>query len=320
MTERQPDEVEQLLRDRRAARDAGDFERADALREEIRTLGWEVQDSIHGSTARPLLPDAPAPTGYARPEELASLLDQPPAVDASLQVVTTDHASDLRRFLAGLAAHPPSASWELLMVANSPSYDLPTLVAETALPVQASILATTERLGWADAVNLGLRRSRGGITLLLDTSLEPVGDFVTPLLAAFDDPTVGIAGGWGVTSAQARQFEAAPPGEVDAIEAYCLAVRREVLRDVGLFDPHYRFYRNADLDFSFTARDAGWRAVVVGDLPLQRHAHRGYASLPEAERDRLSKRNFYRFLKRWGDRRDLLLHPAPAGPPSPPAG
>jgi len=75
-------------------------------------------------------------------------------------------------------------------------------------------------------VNLGLRRSRGGITLLLDTSLEPVGDFVTPLLAAFDDATVGIAGGWGVTSAQARQFEAAPPGEVDAIEAYCLAVRR----------------------------------------------------------------------------------------------
>jgi len=29
-----------------------------------------------------------------------------------------------------------------------------------------------------------------------------------------------------------------------------------------------------------------------------------------AERDRLSKRNFYRFLKHWGDRRDLLLRPA----------
>lgn len=316
MTGRQPDEVELLLRDRRAARDAADFERADALREEIRALGWEVQDSPHGSTARPALPEAPAPTGYARPQDLASLLDESPSVDASLQVVATDHGDDLRRFLGGLATHLPSVSWELVLVANAPSYDLAAMLAETPLPMDASMLLTTERLGWADAVNLGLRRSRGNITLMLDTSLEPVGDFVAPLLVTFDDPGVGIAGGWGVNSAQARQFEAASSGEVDAVEAYCLAVRRDVLRDVGLFDPHYRFYRNADLDFSFTAREAGWHAVVVADLPLRRHEHRGYASLPKAERDRLSKRNFYRFLKRWGDRRDLLLHPDPPAPGS----
>ena len=41
--------------------------------------------------------------------------------------------------------------------------------------------------------------------------------------------------------------------------------------------------------------------------PLERHEHRGWLAYPEAERDRLSKRNFYRFLKHWGDRRDLLL-------------
>ena len=129
----------------------------------------------------------------------------------------------------------------------------------------------------------------------------------TPLLAAFEDPSVGIAGAWGVRSATGRAFEDAPPGEVDAIEGYCLAVRREVLRTAGLFDHHFRFYRNADLDFSFQARAAGWRAVAVAGLPLRRHEHRGYAALAPAERERLSKRNFYRFLKHWGDRRDLLL-------------
>ena len=45
-------------------------------------------------------------------------------------------------------------------------------------------------------------------------------------------------------------------------------------------------------------------------VPLERHDHRGWSAYPEAERDRLSKRNFYRFLKHWGDRRDLLLQPA----------
>ena len=144
------------------------------------------------------------------------------------------------------------------------------------------------------------------MTILLDTSIEPIGDVVGPLLAAFDDPTVGLAGGWGVTSSDAREFVDAPPGPVDAIEAYCLAIRREALRAVGGFDSHYRFYRHADLDLSFAVRDAGWQALRTEPLPVVRHAHRGWEAYPPEERDRLSKRNFYRFLKRWRDRADLV--------------
>ena len=303
-----PAEIRALVNERSNARKAEDWPRADALRDEIAALGWEVQDGPKRSTARPLLPAEAAATGYASPEDLGSTLDEAAAVSSSVQVVAYEHPDDLRRLLAGLAAHPPSVSWELVVVANAPSFDLgPAL---EAAPAEPAVLRTSERLGWADARTLGMRRSRGETTVLLDTSLEPTGDFLEPLLATFDDPSVGLAGAWGVTSADARQFEEAPPGEVDAIEGYCLAVRREALRAVGGFDRRFRFYRNADLDFSFAVRDAGWRAVRTGPLPLTRHEHRGYTSLPDAERDRLSRRNFYRFLDHWGDRRDLLLHPS----------
>ncbi|HSI98976.1 MAG TPA: glycosyltransferase [Patescibacteria group bacterium] len=296
-----PDAVRRLIDERRTAREARDWARADALRDELAALGWEVQDGAKGSTARPILRPAER-------EELPSLLADPAEVPLSVQVVADDHPDDLARFLRGLAAHPPGAAWELVIVANEPSYDLDALLADVPPPVAATVLPTARRLGWADARTLGLTRSRGEVTVLVDTSLEPAGDWSAPLLAAFDDPTVGIAGGWGVTSEDARQFEDAPPGEVDAIEGYCLAVRREALRQVGGFDRRFRFYRNADLDFSFAVRDAGWRAVRTPPLPFERHEHRGWTSLPDGERDRLSKRNFYRFLDRWGDRPDLLLH------------
>ncbi len=53
---------------------------------------------------------------------------------------------------------------------------------------------------------------------------------------------------------------------------------------------------------------SGW------SLPATRHAHRGYTSLAEPERERLSRRNFYRIIDRFGARRDLLLESAaPAG-------
>lgn len=309
-----PPEIRQLLEDRARHREAREFAAADAVRDRLRDLGWQVMDGSDGSTARPSLPDAPAATGYARPEDLASRLDEDAGVDASIQLLADDDPDDLRRMLRGLAAHRPARAIELVIVANAPSYDLATLLDDT-WPEPAAVLPTSERLGWADARNLGLRRSLGRITILLDTSLEPIGDVVDPLVAAFDDPSVGLAGGWGVTSSDVREFADAPAGEVDAVEGYCLAVRRDVLRDVGLFDRRFRFYRNADLDFSFAARDAGWRAIRVNRLPFVRHAHRGYASLPEEERDRVSRRNFYRFLKRWGDRRDLLLHPSPPRAP-----
>lgn len=86
-----------------------------------------------------------------------------------------------------------------------------------------------------------------------------------------------------------------------------MAVRREALQAAGGFDPHFRFYRHADLDLSFEIRNAGWRAVRTAPLPVERHAHRGWEAYPPDERDRLSKRNFYRFLKHWRDRSDLLL-------------
>jgi GT2 family glycosyltransferase len=299
-----PAEVEAILEERAAARVERDYRRADALRDRLHQLGWEPVDSPTGSTARPRPTGAEAGIGYLA-AQADSLLDEPATLDASVVVTADDHGADVARFVDGLRRHPPGVSWELVVVANAPSFALPAL---DSLP--AEVLRTTERVGWADAANLGMRRTRGAVIVLADTSLEPTGDWLAPLLATFGDPAVGVAGPWGVTSSDARQFQAAAPGEVDAVEAYCLAVRREALRAVGGFDHRYRFYRNADLDLSFAIRDAGWRAVRTEPLPLEQHEHRGWTAFDDEERERLSRRNFYRFLKRWGKRPDLLLHPA----------
>ncbi|HEY7332088.1 MAG TPA: glycosyltransferase [Candidatus Limnocylindria bacterium] len=297
-----PPEAQQLAEERAAARERRDFGAADELRDRLRSLGWEPVDGPSGSRLRPILPASPdAETGYARPEHLASRLDEPATLDASLVTLVDDHPDDLARLAAGLAAHPPSVSWELVVVANASDASSPA----GSLPV--TWLPTSARLGWADAANLGLRRTRGAVLVLLDGSVEPTGDFLSPLVAAFGDPTVGLAGPWGVTSADARHFADADPGPVDAVLGYCLALRREALAAVGGFDHRFRWYRHADLDLSFAMRDRGWRAVATDPLPLERHEHRGWSDVSEAERERLSRRNFYRFLDHWGKRPDLLV-------------
>ena len=149
----------------------------------------------------------------------------------------------------------------------------------------------------------------GPIVIVVDTSVEPTGDIVTPLVRALDDPTVGVAGGFGIVSDDLRKFEDAPPGDVTAVEGYAIAFRRADAIERGPIDERFRFYRNLDIWWSLVLRDDGdgsppRRAVAVA-IPATRHEHRGWSAVSEGERDRLSKRNFYRIIDRFGWRRDL---------------
>jgi cysteinyl-tRNA synthetase len=164
------------------------------------------------------------------------------------------------------------------------------------------------QLGFASAVNAGIDAAAGKVVVLFDPGVELKGDAVTPLVQTLDDPSVVLAGPYGLRGkGTLKEFEESAGPDVDAIEAYCMAFRREAAQAVGGFDPKFRFYRNADIEFSFRLRDRGGRALAVAGLPIDRHEHRLWESTDPKERERLSRRNLYRFLDRWGKRDDLLV-------------
>ncbi len=83
-------------------------------------------------------------------------------------------------------------------------------------------------------------------------------------------------------------------------------MRRSAALQVPL--PPARFYRNAELEWSFALREQGGRLVVPSaDLPVRQDRHRGYADTDPAFRDRESRRNYDRFLRRYRGREDLRL-------------
>jgi cysteinyl-tRNA synthetase len=180
-------------------------------------------------------------------------------------------------------------------------------MAEVEWPTWTEVLRLTAEAGWAAARNAGLRRSAGRVVILVDGSVEVTGDAVGPLVEALEDPTVGIAGPFGVVSDDLHEFRDDAGPEVDAVEAHVMAFRRELVEAGLRFDEKFKFYRHADLELSFQVRSKGLRATVT-DVPVARHEHRVWTETPDPERQRLSKRNFYRFLDRWRGRTDLLVN------------
>jgi Glycosyl transferase family 2 len=292
-----PSEVVDLVARRQAARHAKDFAAADALRDEIRRAGFEVVDTPAGPTVHPAVADEkPA-------SRIVNLLDQKTSYAASLHWIVEGWPEDVERGIDSFDRHHPSLSFEHVVV------DLTgTFTPKSRKDIDVVVLP--ERIGWAAARNAGLQRSRGSTALVVDGSMEATGDVLSPLVTQLDDPSVGVTGPFGIVTDDLREFRESPGPDVDAIEGYLMALRREQLREGLRFDERFRFYRSADIELSFRVKDAGLRAVVT-PVPVTRHEHRMWTNTPPDRRDALSKRNYYRFLERFRGRSDLTVAGSP---------
>jgi cysteinyl-tRNA synthetase len=317
-----PDEVLGAAHARARAREAKDWAEADRLRGEIEAAGWKIVDRGTDFALEPVAPPDVAEgdrVRYGSSTSVPSRLDAAPVGVATVVLVATEWPTDLERALAGIRVHAPRGT-STVVVANAPTPQQSAVLDAMPADDATEILWTSERVGHATAMNMGLRRAAGRVAILLDPSVEPTGDVVTPVAHALDEPTVAVAGGWGIVSDDLRHFEDAPPGDVDAVEGYLLAFRRAEFAERGPLDERFRFYRNLDIWWSLVLRDEGEgstpRRAVSLELEAVRHEHRGWTSLPDDERDRQSKRNFYRILDRFGSRRDLLVRGRPVAPNS----
>jgi GT2 family glycosyltransferase len=288
-----------LARQRARRRAEQDYGAADALRQRIRGLGFEVIDRPDGFQLVETAPEAPA---RVRPEDVQSILQLLPTEDWSVHWLAEGWPEDVIRGIESFRRHQGERRVQHVVVEAVP--------AEATWPQDVEVIELDEAPGFGAAHNVGLLRSSGRWVMVVDGSIEATGDVFGPLEAILSDRTVGVAGPFGLVTDELREFREAAGPEVDAVEGHLMAFRRDVLERGVAFNPRYRFYRWADVELSFTLRDLGLRAVRV-DLPLRRHPHRTWEALTPERREALSKRNFYRFLDRFRGRTDLLVNRGP---------
>jgi GT2 family glycosyltransferase len=325
-----PHEVEDVARRRSEAREARDWSTADRLRAEIEAAGWRVVDS---GTAYRLEPAAPPDVEvggeirYGSSGAVPSRLDEAATGVASVVLVASPDPAETARALDACIAGAPAGTDVVLVSDGLPDRALEGLRGEElvaragAVPIE--LVRTSAMLGQGAALNAGIRRARAQVVVVADPSIVPAGDVVTPLAEALSDASVAIAGPFGLRSADLRRFEeveatASSPVDAAAIQGYLMAFRRSDYLARGPIDEGFRFYRNLDIWWSLVLRDEGEgspprRAQVVPGLALNRGEPAAWRSTPAADRDRLSKRNFYRVLDRFRTRLDLGVPPGNSG-------
>lgn len=143
--------------------------------------------------------------------------------------------------------------------------------------------------GLAVARNSALAQAEGDILVYIDVDAVADPDLLISLLPAYEEASVGGAGGQGIEvnvktvadrwrRAHAGQSHGAHEKDVEYLYGLCMSYRTYVLRQVGGFDES--FSTNAeDMDVGFRVRAAGYRLRYIPDARVYHQRQDDAASL-----------------------------------------
>ena len=231
-------------------------------------------------------------------------------------IVSYNTRSELEACLRALEAHPPGRSHEVTVVDNGSADGSPALVRAGWPGVR--LIETGANLGFARAVNAGLRATESRLVLLLNSDAVLPAGALDQLTAVLDeDPTVTAVGPrlvddegrleisfgpmlspfnelwqkllvvghgrrFGPLSWMARR-RAERRRDVDWVSGACLLARRAAVDAVGRLDERFFLYTE-DVDLCASLRAQGGRVVYVPDVEVRHHRGRSRRHDPAGAR------------------------------------
>ena len=291
---------------RAAARRDKDYAASDRLRDEITAAGWLVRDTPEGWALAPRPPYEVLPSVRDLPDRSADS----EARRCTVALLVEGWPDDVRTCVEALVRHAPADVVVVLLENGETGAGAVVHALAQEHPGRVEELHVERSAGWGEARQALLRADVAAVHVLMDVSTVLEGDALTPLLEALADDRV-VGAGWKGADVEDgwTSFADAGPGEVEALLGYLFAVRRRAALAVPL-PAKARFYRNADLEWSYLLREAGAGRLVVpaADLPVRQDRHRGYSDSDPSVREKESRRTYDRFLQRFRGREDLRLH------------
>jgi GT2 family glycosyltransferase len=229
----------------------------------------------------------------------------------SIVIVSYNARRDLEACLASLAAHPPQASHEIIVVDNASTDGS----AEAAEAAGVPLVRESENKGFAAGNNTGIKRTSGELILLLNSdTIVPAGAVDTligrlrewPSAAAAGPRLIGADGRvelsfgpmigpwaelWQKTVMRLHERGFAPASRrveratsiehlVDWVSGAALLVYRRDAEAVGLLDERFFLYTE-DVDFCASLRARGRQILFTPAAHITHLRGRSRASAPE---------------------------------------
>lgn len=218
--------------------------------------------------------------------------------EITVTLIIDGFADDALRSAQSVLDHS-SADLAILINGKQPTFEIP-------IDPRITIFDIKQKLGWGNAANFLFEEVKSKYIVLMDPSTVFLGDAITPTLEKLKAGFQGVGWKGGLVSIddEWRTVEDKGEGEVDVLFSYFFAMDREYAKAIGA-NPSAKYYRNADLELSLALREQGAHLYQL-DLPLEQGRHHGYHDVDPNYREKHSKDNYNRILKRFRGKNEIL--------------
>ncbi len=267
-----PSPVAAQVRERGVLRHGKNYEQADQIRRELKSAGYELRDTARGSLVLPRRPEEEF-TVISSSIDVTDNTSSPDLFEFSVNLLAHNSREDLERCIQSICRHSASHHIELVIIDNGSTDDTLAYLQQLARRGDLTgdygqrtglqVIFADHNLGFAAGRNATMRASRGHYIIHMDTSIEVKGNIWVPLAQTLTDSNIGVVGPYGLVTDDLRDFREAAGPDVDAIEGYLMAFRRELLPEIGWIDEKFRFYRLMDIYYSFFFKTSGYRVITT---------------------------------------------------------
>jgi GT2 family glycosyltransferase len=258
-------------------------------------------------------------------------------IELSVVVVSWNAKKYVQECLASLGQQILSVPVEIIIVDNASTDGTPEMVRQEFPDVK--VVQNAHNLGFAKANNIGIRAAQGKYIFLINSDvnvphgcLQAIYDFMER------ETTVGIAGPrmLGADGLQHRSYMRFPTiwnslcnalfldsifkgsrlfggvlmtdfdgdrtSDVDVLNGWFLAVRRQALHEVGVLDEDFFMY-GEDIDWSYRFHNAGWRRVYFSGASALHYGGASSASASTRFYIQMHRANlqYWRKHHNWGE-------------------
>ncbi|WP_025130221.1 glycosyltransferase [Pseudomonas sp. PH1b] len=249
-----------------------------------------------------------------------ALVDLHPKV--SVIIVTYNNVHLTQGCIDSLLRNTLYPNVELIVVDNNSRDDTRNYLRYLArTEPRVSIVFNQDNLGFAAANNQGLRLARGHYLVLLNNDTVVPKGWLAPLLRHLDDPQIGLVG--PTTNAVGNEAKVAIDYndladleafadrrasryqgrcfDIPMLAMFCVALRRDVLEQVGWLDETFGIGMFEDDDYSRRIQAAGLRTVCAEDSFIHHYGQASFKHLiASGEYQRLWEKNQAYFESKWG--------------------
>lgn len=214
---------------------------------------------------------------------------------------------DTRQCIESVLRQQQRTGHEVIVINDaSPEPELVSYLTETAAGGRITLLENQENLGFVQSVNRGMRLHEDRDVVLLNSDTQVAGDWLDRLVGCvYSDRAVGtvtpfsnnaticsypeycadndLPAGWTVDDLDAlfRRINAGKSIEIPTAVGFCMYIRRDCLREVGLFDvDNFGKGYGEENDFCMRAAESGWRHLLCADTFV---LHRGGISFADQQ-------------------------------------